>query len=1441
MGIWLKTPEITTPARLPMAPPDAIQDGTAPLPEIASREVITDPHEKTPEEVAARETVIAQNAVEAAASASQALRLQQDAVYQQTLQALSSQIAAVQAPLLTDLRAQGYEPEYVSPYAPLVFVRMPKQAIQALNQREDVDTVYGPTNSHDAMNSARPTQKGNWVSDWGFSGTSVKVAILEDNRIEFNNPYIPDGVTRDMGGTTDTHSAATAGMVASTHTTYHGIASGVSLYSANAPGYDDALLATAMDWSVSQGVNVINNSWGGNSGTTNLNVHDRHLDYIVKNSWRTVVVAAGNEADSCGSGTARVDSPARAYNVISVGNYMDNNTIDWSGDAMDACSSYVNPSTGVEKPELSAVGSSITSTTEVSPWIAAVGSGTSYAAPMVSGISALIMERDNGFFLWPKSLKSLLMATALHNIEGNTRLSDIDGAGGVDMAAAFHGADTYSTQGYNTSPTSFPVNKSFYVTSGETVRVAIAWDSTPASSGSSYDPDTLMADLDLLVYDPSGAFVDSSASYNNSFEIVEFTAGATGNYTARISVFRFDGTQEYVGMAWWTGHRNLIAYSPGTWGSVPVSRDYYRVTPGSSYWHVFSTRSPADGDYDISLYQNSAFGNPSAHALLAYSAMGAPVDFVLIDNNHAPLVSYYPEVNIWTTGGSYAAEWAGYAATFDGTYGPYTMTPSSVVRVWDNSVTAGTRKYFVIRPTSGNANLGLSLYASNAANSSTYYQRRSQSVANANSYGAGGAESLNYLPGASDWMGVVAYNNGSTVDTPFYLYVDTSAPTGSFSINNGANYTNTTAVTLNMAGDDGQTGLFQMRYSLDLGSTWSAWEAYASARSVTLSTGDGTKTVYVQFMNNAGMASATLSDTIILDTVLPTGAMTINSGATYTTSANVTLTLSATDDRSNVTQMHLGNVGGYWEPWEAYATSKAWTSIGGDGTKTVAVQYMDGAENISAQINDSIILDTVAPTGTISVNGGAAYTASASVTLTLSASDVTSDMYQMRLSNNGSTWNAWEAYATSKPWTLPAGDGTKTVYVQYKDNAGLASGSFTDAIVLDTTGPTGSVSIEGGAAFVNHTSVNLTLSATDAGSGMGQMRFSVDSGATWSTWEAYATSKSVTLPTGDGTKTVQAQFRDALNNLSAVYSDTIVLDTVLPTGTITINSGAAYSNSATVTLTLSATDDRSGVYQMRFGNAGGSWSAWEANGTSKAWVLNPGDGAQTIYVQFRDNALNISLQYSDSIFVDTTAPSGTITINSGAAYTNNPSVTLTLSAANPGSGMGQMRFSNDGAAWSAWEANALSKTWSLSAGDGTKTVYVQFRDNVQNTSGSFTDTIGLDTTGPTGSVSINAGAAYTATTAVTLTLSASDAGAGPAQMRFSNDGAAWSAWEAYGTSKSWTLTPGDGQKTVFVQYSDNLGNLSAAITDTIRLDAEGPTGSVSINAGVATRTTPQSR
>ena len=100
-----------------------------------------------------------------------------------------------------------------------------------------------------------------------------------------------------------------------------------------------------------------------------------------------------------------------------------------------------------------------------------------------------------------------------------------------------------------------------------------------------------------------------------------------------------------------------------------------------------------------------------------------------------------------------------------------------------------------------------------------------------------------------------------------------------------------------------------------------------------------------------------------------------------------------------------------------------------------------------------------------------------------------------------------------------------------------------------------------------------------------------------------------------------------------------------------------------------------------------------------------------------------------------------------------------------------------------------------------------------------------DTTPPSNtSVSISAGASTTSTLSVSLTLAATDA----TQMIISNDaGFAGASWETYATTKSWTLTSGDGVKTVYARFKDAAGNMSVATSDTITVSGTGTIAIVS--------------
>lgn len=180
-----------------------------------------------------------------------------------------------------------------------------------------------------------------------------------------------------------------------------------------------------------------------------------------------------------------------------------------------------------------------------------------------------------------------------------------------------------------------------------------------------------------------------------------------------------------------------------------------------------------------------------------------------------------------------------------------------------------------------------------------------------------------------------------------------------------------------------------------------------------------------------------------LDEPAITGSLSINSGETLCNNVAVHLTLLA----DNAAWMSLSNDNQTYSSWQVYSAIKAWTLSDGDGEKVVYVKYKDavGNEVISS---DTIVLDTVGPNAVIQINGGDIYTTSRVVSISISSADAVS----MCFSTDGQTFTDWEAYASSKQWELPDGDGQKTVYVKVRDSAGNVSISSYQ-ILLDTTPP----------------------------------------------------------------------------------------------------------------------------------------------------------------------------------------------------------------------------------------------------------------------------------------------------------------------------------------------------------------------------------------------------
>ncbi|WP_189001100.1 S-layer homology domain-containing protein [Paenibacillus nasutitermitis] len=277
-----------------------------------------------------------------------------------------------------------------------------------------------------------------------------------------------------------------------------------------------------------------------------------------------------------------------------------------------------------------------------------------------------------------------------------------------------------------------------------------------------------------------------------------------------------------------------------------------------------------------------------------------------------------------------------------------------------------------------------------------------------------------------------------------------------------------------------------------------------------------------------------------------------------------------------------------------------------------------------------------------------------------------------------------------------------------------------------------------GAAFTSGTEIDqdgaYTLVVTDVAGNVTTVSFMIDTAAPTVTGvadgEVY---KSVTPDFNEGTALLNDNaythgtiidqdgmytlvVTDAAGNATTIQFQ---IDATAPTGTLVIQEGAEWTNVTDAALTLTGSDGNngSGIVEMRFSGNGSDWDSWEPSATTKAWSLATGDGEKTVYVQFKDKAGNVSGTIHDVIKLDQTIPTGTIVINDGATTTSSKAVTLTLTSSDgAGSGVSEMRFSEDNLTWLNWENVLPAKSWSLPGSPGLKNLYVQFRDGAGNIS-----------------------------------------------------------------------------------------------------------------------------
>jgi hypothetical protein len=585
-------------------------------------------------------------------------------------------------------------------------------------------------------------------------------------------------------------------------------------------------------------------------------------------------------------------------------------------------------------------------------------------------------------------------------------------------------------------------------------------------------------------------------------------------------------------------------------------------------------------------------------------------------------------------------------------------------------------------------------------------------------------------------------------------------------------------------GEPGKNGLSELTMDVDGGTAYhiqvGSWQLYSM----------GTFTLAWDF---TGVGD--------IDTDEPTGTIQLDGGNAKTFLNPVPVDLTASDATSSVVEMRFSNDKTTWSDWQAYAAYVG-RLLPADGPNTLYVQFKDEAGNVnSADISDGITLDTTGPSGTVSINGGADYAKSANVTLTISAADTYSSVDEMNLSNDSVNWAGWVDYATSYPWILAGPDGANTVYVKFVDNlANVGTAMASDSIILDTAAPT----IQASPTSTDFKpSIDVTLTSPDG------------------TASIYYTTDGVTTPTSAG-------------NSSSVGTQTYTLDDVGPAVTITAPVDGSVTSDDTPTFTYDFGDaELIDVYvdDVLTGTPSGTE------------VSHLDDGEHTVSVTAFDYWGN-ETTVTNTFTVDTAGPSVVISSTATSPTGTSPiPVKAEFSEAVTGFTAGDITVAKGSV--SNFSGSGDTYTFDVTPnGQGLVTVDVS-ADVAQDAAGndntaatSLTRT--YDSVGPEEcTIAINGGATYTKSTAVILTLSATDETSGVSQMSFSNDTGIWSDWENYATTKSWTLDSGDGIQCAYVMFRDAAGNVSTGyFGNGITLDTHAPTVALSSTASDPTGTSP---
>ncbi len=483
---------------------------------------------------------------------------------------------------------------------------------------------------------------------------------------------------------------------------------------------------------------------------------------------------------------------------------------------------------------------------------------------------------------------------------------------------------------------------------------------------------------------------------------------------------------------------------------------------------------------------------------------------------------------------------------------------------------------------------------------------------------------------------------------------------------------------------------------------------------------------------------------------------------------------------------------------------------------------------------------------------------------------------EMKLTEGDLALAPWIPFIDTLPYfMLSAGFGPKLVKAMYRDIAGNETLAYTASINYSETLPAYTLSLNGNSGISYSRIVKVGVLATPTPPASIES-FNL-SGIWISEYPNFAIRSEYTSPdlpsdvtnpfiyhfqvsSGSGLKTIYVKLFNGTGN-NVVQSAVIYLDQITPSinpaltpgGKVVIvnpATGGLPTNNPQVVVTFAGVQSANSVIISNlpdFSDATWQPLPYEPGSTtmlSYLHLLNSStQGLKTIYVRFSDavesgvlsnSEGNVTQTYTGSIIYDSNAPiipgwdgygnGHGVIINNGDEYAalepiivNGVSkffVQLTMNAVNATEmKVATSLVSGDFGPTVVWQPYTPSLTYEVAQQTGVLTVYVRYRDDADNETQLFYDTIQIVDTrpivpGPLGpyTILINGGATRVNSNNVTLTLNATPDST--LEMLISESALFTNAsWEPYQTTRAYSFVDtADGNKTIYVKFRVKLLN-----------------------------------